>query len=168
VRLFHVSETPGIAEFVPRLASIDPTLGAVVWAIDVAHTVNYLLPRDCPRVTFAAAASTSADDRSRFGIGEATRVIVIEAGWLRRVVSTPLYRYEFDGEPFTLLDANAGYWVTRQAARPLAVTMITDPVSAIVSTGAELRVMHGLWSIHGAVAQSTLEFSMIRMRNAAR
>lgn len=30
MRLFHVSDAPDIAEFVPRLASIDPALGPVV------------------------------------------------------------------------------------------------------------------------------------------
>jgi hypothetical protein len=38
---------------------------------------------------------------------------------------------------------------------------------ALRSRRVELRLMPNLWSLHDAVASSTLQFSMIRMRNAA-
>jgi hypothetical protein len=36
----------------------------------------------------------------------------------------------------------------------------------ITRRGAEVRLVESLWPLHDAVAASTLEFSMIRMRNA--
>ena len=61
MRLFHVSERTGIARFEPRPP---PSLDAgvsddVVWAIEARLLANYLLPRDCPRVTFHATAATT-------------------------------------------------------------------------------------------------------------
>lgn len=53
-RLFHVSEDSGIEVFEPRPAALFPNLGPVVWAVAESHLVNYLLPRECPRVTFCA------------------------------------------------------------------------------------------------------------------
>ena len=53
VRLFHVSDDPQISNFEPRLIK-DPNLGPngkMVFAINERMLPNYLLPRDCPRVT---------------------------------------------------------------------------------------------------------------------
>jgi hypothetical protein len=46
--LFHISEEPGIELFEPRVSE---GRGPVVWAIDADRLRNYLLPRECPRVT---------------------------------------------------------------------------------------------------------------------
>ncbi len=48
--LFHVSEESGIKRFEPR--ALEGGGKPVVWAIDDARLRNYLVPRDCPRVTF--------------------------------------------------------------------------------------------------------------------
>ena len=62
--LYHFSEEPDITRFEPRLptsasgAPAEPT----VWAIDEEHEHNYLLPRDCPRVTFYAAPTSTPGD----------------------------------------------------------------------------------------------------------
>jgi hypothetical protein len=47
--LFHVSEERGIERFAPRSSA--GGMGPVVWAIDKHRLRNYLLPRECPRVT---------------------------------------------------------------------------------------------------------------------
>jgi hypothetical protein len=48
--LFHVSEEAGLARFEPRPS---PSADApVVWAVDADRLRNYLLPRECPRVTY--------------------------------------------------------------------------------------------------------------------
>ena len=47
--LFHVSEEFGIDRFEPRPSEY--VSGFVVWAIDTDRLRNYLLPRECPRVT---------------------------------------------------------------------------------------------------------------------
>ena len=48
--LFHVREESGIEQFEPR-AQAEGT-DAVVWAIDGRRLRNYLVPRECPRVTY--------------------------------------------------------------------------------------------------------------------
>ena len=68
MKLFHISDEPGVHVFMPRRATAAPGLGAVVWAVDDAHLPNYLLPRDCPRVILTATARSSPDDRQRFGV----------------------------------------------------------------------------------------------------
>ena len=69
VPLFHVSEQADIRVFHPRLFRTAPHAGPVVWAIDALKLPNYLVPRDCPRVTFGASAATTVEDRQRFGVG---------------------------------------------------------------------------------------------------
>jgi len=151
--------------FHPRSAATAPTAGPIVWTIDQAKLPNYLLPRDCPRVTFGAGPATTPSDRERFSVRDG-RVIVIEGDWLRRICDARLHVYEFDPAGFRLLDEIAGYWVTSEPAVPMRVSAVTDPPTAIVKHGGELRVVDSLWPVHDAVAQSTLAFSMIRMRNA--
>jgi len=59
--LYHVSEYSHIERFEPRpppCSGVGP-VESVVWAIDEEHLHNYLLPRDCPRVTFYALPSAS-------------------------------------------------------------------------------------------------------------
>lgn len=76
--LFHVSEGE-IGRFEPRpTASVNEP---VVWAVDGRRLHNYLLPRDCPRVTFYAGAATTADDAERF-LGTSPAVVAVESAWL--------------------------------------------------------------------------------------
>jgi hypothetical protein len=61
LRLFHVSEEPGIHTFEPRPAPRRSNVkGDVVWAVDELRLPNYLLPRACPRVTYRLLPTTSA------------------------------------------------------------------------------------------------------------
>jgi hypothetical protein len=168
VRLFHASEDPAIEAFNPRPSTVAPEAGPIVWAITESHLPNYLLPRDCPRVTFGVSRSTSEEDRHRFGVNGDGRVVVIEAAWLRRMMACVLHLYLLPVDSFKLWDESAGYWVSRQRIVPLAVSAVRDLPSAITERRGELRIVHRLWPLHDAVAQSTLEFSMIRMRNALR
>ena len=54
--LFHVSDQPGITRFEPRPPPPGNTThtGRMVWAVGQRLLHNYLVPRDCPRVTFYA------------------------------------------------------------------------------------------------------------------
>ena len=112
MRLFHVSDRAGIARFEPRPP---PTLDAgvtdeVVWAIEARLLANYLLPRDCPRVTFHATATTTADDVARFFPAGAPRhVVAIEQAWAERVRNAVLKLYDFPTATFTLADVTAAY-----------------------------------------------------------
>ena len=95
--LFHVSEQGGIERFEPRWSDIAGR--KVVWAIDVQHLRNYLVPRDCPRVTYYAGPQTADADVKRF-LGKARAVVAIENSWLERLRSCRLFCYHF------LLDDN--------------------------------------------------------------
>jgi hypothetical protein len=169
VRLFHVSEDPSIREFAPRPARADAALdGPVVWAIDEPYLANYLLPRECPRVTFARSRLTTPEDGARLlGLSAPRRVVAIEAAWLERVASTELLVYELNPVGFRLQDASAGYYVSAEHRRPLGVVRVPRPIDAQRGSGVEVRVCDTLWPLHDAVRSSSLEFSMTRMRNAA-
>ena len=55
-RLYHVSDQPGIPLFEPRPVRAGHPRGdlpPVVWAVGERLLHNYLLPRDCPRVTLS-------------------------------------------------------------------------------------------------------------------
>jgi hypothetical protein len=169
MRLFHVSERAGIARFEPRPP---PSLDAgvsdnVVWAIEARLLANYLLPRDCPRVTFHATAATTPADVARFFVsGQPLHVVVIEAAWAARVRAAVLRLYEFPPATFTLADATAAYWVSREPVIPLLETGVVDLPAAIEASGAEFRTVPSLWPLRDAVFASTLGFSFIRMRHA--
>ena len=166
-RLFHVSEQAGIARFDPRpVPSPDAgVVGDCVWAVDEDHLPNYLLPRDCPRITFAAGPSTSLSDRERFLLG-ARRVVAFEAAWLERVQSCTLRIYEFAPGSFACALSQAGYWISRAPVWPVAERPQANLLSALAAAGAEVRILQDFWPLCDAVAASSLEFSVIRKRNA--
>jgi GrpB-like predicted nucleotidyltransferase (UPF0157 family) len=164
--LFHVSEGSNLEVFYPRP---DPNgkLGDVVWAIDEEHLPNYLLPRDCPRVTFAAGPRTNGDDRVRFlSCAAARRVIAIESAWLAPAAGQSLCLYRMPPAGFERIDDCAGYYVARDPVRPESVETIPSALDALLRRDVELRVLGNLWPLRDLVVQSTLEYSIIRMRNA--
>jgi uncharacterized protein DUF6886 len=166
--LYHFSEEPRIARFEPRVAPTSSSAEPLVWAVDPAKSYLYLFPRDCPRVMFYIAGDTSETDRERFfAHTDATRVVAIESGWLDRMRSAALYRYEFDSNGFELLDEGAGYWVSRSAVEPVSVERVGDLLTALAADGVDLRITPSLWPLYEAVVASTLGFSIIRFRNAA-
>ena len=163
-RIWHVSETPGIARFEPRP---DAEGRARVWTIGESRLHNYLVPRDCPRVTFHAAATTTQADRGRFfSVSAAESVVAIERGWVERLHTTRLYLYEFAPDGFESSDAIAAYWTSERAATPIGCVEVADPLAELVRRRVELRVLSSLWPLRDAVVASTLGFSIIRMRNA--
>jgi hypothetical protein len=162
--LFHLSEEPNIHRFDPRPApQVDRP---VVWAIREDRLRNYLLPRDCPRVTFFAGSNTSADDRERF-LGTSDAVVAFEAAWLDRVRQTRLYCYHLPDASFHAVDECAGYFHSHEPVTPTRVEVIDDLLAALASCSAEIRIVPTLWPLNDAVVASTLSYSIIRMRNAA-
>ncbi len=136
-----------------------------MWAIDADRLRNYLVPPDCPRVTFYAGPDTTAEDVRRF-LGSSAAVVAIEQGWLEPLRSCRLYCYHLPPETFERTDDCAGYFVSRAAVVPGAIDVVDDPVAKLQRRGVELRVLSNLWLLHDAVAASSLQFSIIRMRNA--
>ena len=168
MRLFHVSDRAGIERFDPQPAPRAGVDGAMVWAVDAEHLANYLLPRECPRVTFAAGPDSDPAGAARLiGPVGAGRVVAVESGWIDEIRHQRLVRYEFDPAGFELQDAAAGYYVSREPAEPIAETPIDDILAALLAEDVELRIVPTLWPLREAVIASTLEFSIIRMRNAA-
>jgi hypothetical protein len=161
--LFHMSEDPGIKRFEPR----PPDSGGdpVVWAIDADHLRNYLVPRDCPRVTYFAGSETTVADKERFLSGSSA-VVAIERDWYDRVRSCRLYCYHLPHETFECVDETAGYFVSRVSVAPIGMDAVTDPVQELLKGGVELRIIENLWPLRDAVVDSSLQFSIIRMRNA--
>lgn len=168
--LYHVSEEAGIARFEPR-PSPTPHPGApnpVVRAVSDRLLHNYLLPRDCPRVTFYRGPESMPADVDRLvGGTSASHVLAIESGWLDRVRAARLYLYELPEATFRSIDPGAGYLVSEAAVEPLGVEVVDDLLGALVERGVELRVMPSLSKLRDAVVASSLKFSIIRWRNAA-
>ncbi len=168
-RLFHISEEPGINIFEPRPlpSHFDNINGDVVFAISDRLLHNYLLPRDCPRVTYYATEKTTDADRDRFiGNSAAGNIVIVESAWYRRIKETVLYNYEFPQDNFMLVDECAGYYVSYKPVIPLSVTPVNDIMAELLSRNIELRFTPSLIKLADAVSKSSLNFSIIRMRNA--
>lgn len=165
MRLFHFSEEPDIDVFVPRPPLARPAVEPLVWTVAEWHAPQYYVPRDCPRVVFWAGADSTPEAVTRF-LGGAQRVLAIEPGWLERVQSATLYRYEFVPDSFTRVDDIAGYWVSRETLRPLHVDRLDGLPRRLAAEGVELRLVEPLWAYHLQVVASSLLFSGNRLSNA--
>jgi hypothetical protein len=168
--LYHVSDQPGIERFDPRPSPTPhPAVdGPVVWAVGERLLHNYLMPRDCPRVTFYVGPNTVPADAERLMLGASARhVVAIETEWLDRLRRERLYLYRVPGGTFRPVDPGAGYYVSSEPIVPLDVTEIADVLAALVARDVELRVMPSLWALRDLVIASTIKFSIIRWRNAA-
>ena len=161
--LFHVSEEPGIERFEPRASGA--VAEPVVWAVDGARLRNYLVPRECPRVTFYAGPDTTPADAEKF-LGSSPAVVAVEGDWLGRLRACRLYCYHLPPETFECMDECAGYFVSRDPVAPAHVQVFADLMAELLRRGVELRLLPDLWPLHDAVAASSLRYSLIRMRNA--
>ncbi|MDR2513612.1 MAG: hypothetical protein LBD02_00175 [Christensenellaceae bacterium] len=171
MRIFHVGENPDIELFSPRPSRADGAgMGrALVWAIDEARLPNYLLPRDCPRVTWHwRETSLEADRAAFFSSPSATHGIAIEHGWFRRCAGATLYLYEFAPEGFRLFDETAGYYVSEAEQKPTGRQTVHDVFAALLAHKTELRILDDLWPLSAQIQASSLGWSMIRMANAKR
>ncbi len=165
--LYHFSENPSIERFVPRPVRVGPSDDALVWAIDSAHCHQFYFPRDCPRVVISKSPHTSAEDAETFfGHTTATVIAAIESRWLERLRNTTIYGYTLPAEGFKLHNESAGYWVSEHETRPFDVEPIPDLMAALIDAGVELRFMPSLVPLRDAVIESTVNFDIIRWRNA--
>jgi hypothetical protein len=163
--LWHVSEDPAIERFEPHVAATAHSREPRVWAVDTRHLPLYWFPRECPRGTFWATPSTTARDAAL--LGGKSRVHVIEEGWLPAMHDTRIVAYRLPEDTFAPDPEVGGYWLSREAVEPLDVVELDDLVVRHERAGIELRVVANIWPIWNRVAASTLEFSGIRLRNAA-
>jgi hypothetical protein len=165
MRLYHISETPSIKEFTPRWSLRKQK--NLVWAISEDKICNYLLPRDCPRVTcFVKQDSEPADIKKILGHGHISTVIAVEKKWVPTIQKTILYKYEFDSKDFMLEDECAGYYVSEKTQKPISVATINNIIDELLKCNIELKILPSLWKIREEVIKSSLGFSIIRMQNA--
>jgi hypothetical protein len=163
--LWHASEDPAIVRFEPHVAATAASREPRVWAVDTRHLPLYWFPRDCPRGTFWATARTTAEDAAL--LGRARRVHVIEEAWLPAMHATRVLGYRLPEDTFAPDPEVGGYWLSREPVEPLEMVELGDLVVRHEQSGIELRVVDNLWPIWSRVAASTLEYSGIRLRNAA-
>ncbi len=162
-RLFHVSDEGPFTTMSPRPSPPGtPYEGQkLVWAVDEKRLPNYLLPRECPRVCWATPREQHVLLSS-----PAPRVIVVEYGWLPRLLRAGLNVHHLDSADFELLDPTAGYWVSERTTQVQDVHRVDDCVTALSRLDVEVRLTASLWPYADAVVSSGGEFSAIRMRNA--
>lgn len=169
MQLWHVSDRADIALFEPKMP---PTVHQkidvpVVWAVADSHLENYLFPRDCPRICLRTNLQTTAEDRSRFFRGSKARIVImIESQWEEALTDASLWLYELPATTFELSDANAGYYISKHPVKPLSVRPVESPIDTLHKRGVELRIVPRFRRMAHLVAQSTLAFSIIRLRNA--
>ncbi|WMT39115.1 hypothetical protein RE628_16565 [Paenibacillus sp. D2_2] len=166
--LYHISEESNIEVFVPRKAEAWPDLPPVVWAMNDKHLINYLFPRECPRIIFSNSPEVCEADRERFFLQTAANTIIaVESGWLERIKQAQIYKYYFADDSFELMDEIAGYYVSTETVRPLRIEPIKNLISQLLSYDIELRFTPNLHPLKNAILSSTItDYSMIRMRNA--
>lgn len=168
VRLFHVSEEKGITVFHPRSPKrqdLDPSV-PLVWAITEERIVNFLTPRDCPRVCFHKTDRAGKEDLDLFSSGDTVSAIAIESAWFERMKNVTLYLYEFNPENFVLQDECAGYYVSKISETPIAVYTVHDVFMELFRRKTEVRILDNLWPLSERVKKSSLDWSLCRMKNA--
>ncbi len=169
MKLYHISEEAGIRVFHPRPSpqKYDGINGDVVFAVSDEMLHNYLLPRDCPRVCYYAKPDSTAEDIEVF-IGNTDKrfIINVEENSAESISNTKLYLYELQAEDFTLLDIGAGYYISCQSVKPQKVIVIENIPEELSKYNVEVRTHTSLTELAESVAKSSLQFSIIRMRNA--
>ncbi|RKN85573.1 hypothetical protein D7M11_07765 [Paenibacillus ginsengarvi] len=169
VELYHFSEEPNIEVFRPRPAPAFPHLPPVVFALDRERSPHYFFPRDCPRVIYWKADWTTEEDAKAFLANTvAEKVVVVESGWLDRIRETKLYMYTFAGDSFEMMDGSAGYYVSRETVVPVKVELVGDLLGKLLAAKLDVRFTSSLHPIRESVIASTIDFSIIRFRNAAK
>jgi hypothetical protein len=163
--LWHVSEDPTIEVFHPQQSELHALDEPLVWAVDTRYWWLYWFPRDCPRACFNAKEDTTDEDVARWLDGDRTRqVSVIQSIWLERFRSARVYAYRLPPETFEPWDK---FFVSRETVVPLELVELGDLVERHEKAGIDLRTERDLLRLWDDVIASSLDYSGIRLRNAA-
>jgi len=158
--LWHFSEDSSLGRFAPR--------DGKVWAIDERHSWLYWFPRDCPRACFWAVGRTADEDVARWLDGDRDRrVAVIETGWLEHMRAVRLYAYRMPPEPFEVVEDDR-FYVSSTPVDAIERVELGDLLERHAEAENELRIAPSLYPLWDNVIETTLDFSGIRLRNAAR
>jgi hypothetical protein len=169
MRLFHVSENPDITHFdpiVPSRQDLDQSIG-LIWALCERTLPNFLVPRDCPRVTYHVHKGTTPEDIDAYLSSPSSRhCVAIEHRWVPRLGSTTLTLYEFDPTNFVLQDEAAGYYVSTKTEYPIARHTITNLFQALEEHDIEVRILPEILSLRDRIIHTSFHWSMCRMKHA--
>ena len=166
MNLYHFSEDVDVTRFEPTPPPGRPDGEPLVWAVAEDRAPLYWFPRDCPRIAFWALPTTTPQDQATFlGQTAAKQVLTIEGAWLDRVRDARMYAYRLAPDSFRMVGMD-GYFVSKVAVTPLDVEPVGDVLKRLRDAGVELRITPSLWPLHDALLESTLHFSMLRMKNA--
>lgn len=110
--------------------------------------------------------STTDGDIAQFLEGKVSPLILLEHSWKERIERVALFVYEFDSTGFRLLDEAAGYWISETNQKPLRKFMLTNPLERLSQLGMRVCFRNELLSLREEISNSSLRFSMIRLRNA--
>lgn len=133
---YHISEEANIEIFEPRMSASKPELPPMIWAIHEDRLVNYLFPRDCPRIIFSRNSDVSEDDQKLFfSHTKAKTIITVENAWFERIKETRIYKYTFDPEDFELIDETAGFYISHKTIKPIKIEAMDNLLVQIVSHG---------------------------------
>jgi hypothetical protein len=94
-------------------------------------------------------------------------VAVIESAWLERVRAVTLYAYRLPREPFDLVE-DGRFYIASATVDAIERVEVGDLLARHAEAGIELRIAPSLHPIWEHVTETTLDFSGIRLRNAAR
>ncbi len=111
---------------------------------------------------------TTVDDRDRvLGPGGGERVHAVEYRWLHQIQTVRLYAYRLPAAAFRPIGQPRPYaMVSRTEVVPLVPPEpVGDLLGLHATAGIQLRVLPSLWEFLEAVADGSLEFSAIRIRN---
>ena len=161
--LWHVSEDASIQRFEPHVAATSDRGEPLVWTVDTRHLPLYWFPRDCPRACFWADAQTTAADAAL--LHGSARVHAVEDYWLDRIRAARVVAYRLPEEPF--VHEGEGFWISRETVEPLELVELGDLLRRHEDASIEVRVLPSIWPLWRHVSSSTLEFSGIRLHNAA-
>jgi hypothetical protein len=162
--LYHFSEDPSIARFVPRRPEARPEVEPLVWAVDDGHAWTYTFPRDCPRMLVWPIATTTPADRA---IWPGERVACVEWAWYERIRAATLFRYRLPPDSFRPVEGEDHAWmfVSSEPVEALGVDRVGDLFGALAAMGVELRFLPSLALLRDAW-RTTMHVSGIRLRNA--
>jgi hypothetical protein len=169
--VLHFSEDATIGTFEPRVPPPSSALASpVVWAIDADRAPDYWFPRQCPRAMAWVGPATTDVDRERIiGAGSGRRVHVIEYAWLEAMREVELYAYRLPSGTFRPISADDPHaLVSEVAVQPIgAPERVGDLFALHAEADIQLRVLDNLWTFWWEAIHSTVQFSGIRLRNAA-
>lgn len=169
MKIYHVSEEGEIEVFKPRPSpsSFPGLTDPVVFGISENLLHNYLVPRNCPRLGYYAGEKIIPEDKERYFSSGAEYIMALESDWMDALQRTTIYAYEFNSKGFSLIDACAGYYISKQEVKPLSIRKIDNCLKELLSKkNLELRFLPSLWELADQVVASSLNYSLIRMKYA--